>query len=339
MGGAPYIVPVFLPHAGCKNRCSYCSQETATGFSPEDVSPESARRRIEEGLALSRRPRERTEIAYYGANFLSLPPEMLAAHLAVAQEFISSGRAHAVRFSTRPDSICESSLAQLSGCPVSVIELGAQSMDDAVLAACRRGHAAEDTIRAAGLVKKAGIALGLHLMAGLPGESHGSFLSSVRAVAALLPDLVRIHPCLVLAKSALAHELASGTYTPLSLSEAVVWVADAFSLFREAGIPLARMGLLLPPGADPARLVLAGPYHPAFGELVLSEVFLRKARAALNAAPPESRARLAVHPRSLSRMLGHRRQNIRTLCRELGLSAVTVSADPSLDEFSVRLVP
>ena len=56
--------------------------------------------------------------------------------------------------------------------PVSTIELGVQSMDDAVLAAAKRGHTSSDTINAVSLIKKRKFETGLQMMIGLPGDDE-----------------------------------------------------------------------------------------------------------------------------------------------------------------------
>ena len=78
---------------------------------------------------------------------------------------IAAGRLSGVRCSTRPDAIDPPTLERLRRHAVRTIELGAQSMDNAVLCASARGHTAEDTVRAAKLVKDAGFELILQMMA------------------------------------------------------------------------------------------------------------------------------------------------------------------------------
>jgi histone acetyltransferase (RNA polymerase elongator complex component) len=186
--------------------------------------------------------------------------------LELARPYIESGRVHSLRLSTRPDAIEPGHLVWLKTRGVGTIELGAQSFDDRVLAAVQRGHTAAQTIEAARAVKDAGLELGLQLMCGLPGETRRSFTQSCRQAAMLRPSLVRIYPLLVLRGTALARDYEAGRFQPLSLGEAVSWCQEALALFEAAAIPVARMGLQSAPGLEAS--ILAGPYHPAFGQLV-----------------------------------------------------------------------
>ncbi len=82
------------------------------------------------------------------------------------------------------------------------------------------------------------------------------------------PDFLRIYPTLVLEGTALADSFRNGIYAPLSLDEAVTWLAPAYDLALRAGIPVIRMGLQPDPALEKPGVILAGPYHPAFGCLV-----------------------------------------------------------------------
>ena len=91
--------------------------------------------------------------------------------LRLVQPFILEGRITGIRISTRPDYINRDILNLLKKYHVKTIELGAQSLDNEVLKQSGRGHTAEDTIRASGLIKEEGFSLGLQMMIGLPGDT------------------------------------------------------------------------------------------------------------------------------------------------------------------------
>jgi len=130
-------------------------------------------------------------------------------------------------------------------------------------------------------------------MIGLPGESTSKALAGARRLASLQPDFVRIYPTLVIKGSGLAGLYAQGKYTPLTLQRAVVLSARIREIFAAHNIPVVRTGLQPSPGLEEG--VLAGPYHPAFGELVLSDILLRKARRLLAASSgKEGRKRLSI---------------------------------------------
>ncbi len=76
---------------------------------------------------------------------------------------------------------------------------------------------------------------------------------------------------------------------------------------------------------------MAGPYHPAFGHLVHSEIFLDRAAAAIKPAKSNHDAiTLKVHPHSLSKMRGLNNQNIEILKRKFQIKDLQIIPDSSL---------
>jgi histone acetyltransferase (RNA polymerase elongator complex component) len=217
------------------------------------------------------------------------------------------GLIQGLKASIRPDQIDAGMIKRLLSAGFVELELGAQSLDDDVLSACRRGHTAGDIISAARIIKNAGIALGIQCMPGLPGEDRASFISTVEGISALAPDMVRIYPTLVLAGTVLEERYARGEYTPLSLEEAVERTLYAVIRLENQDARVLRMGL---PQADTLRIV-AGPVHPSFGFLVRARGYYHMARAAQQRFGPG--VALRVHPRDVPALIGHGRENLRRL--------------------------
>ncbi len=197
-GRRPRIVPVFLPHAGCPHRCVFCNQHAITRQQAGAPLPDP---RTVVTRWLGRRPQDpvNVQLAFYGGNFLGLAREHLASLLDAARHLMAEGWIGALRFSTRPDTVDDRRLALLAGMPVAAVELGVQSMDDAVLGLSRRGHTAAQTEVASELLKAAGYKVGMQMMIGLPGQGASSAMASGDRIVRLAPDFVRIYPCLVLA--------------------------------------------------------------------------------------------------------------------------------------------
>ncbi len=327
----PFIVPVFIPQAGCPRRCVFCDQHAVTRTPEAAPDPEAVRREITSFLAHHRGDRSPVEIAFYGGNFLGLPEGTATALLDVAGSFVAAGRADGIRFSTRPDTVDAGTLKWIAGRPVSAVEVGAQSMDDRILAGANRGHTAADTVRAVELLRAARVAVGLQMMVGLPGEDVGTTLSTGRRIAGLSPDFTRIYPLLVLRGSPLEGLHRSGRFVPLTLAEAVDRAKQLYLLFAGRGIPVIRMGLQLTEVPAGESAVVAGPYHPAFGERVLSEIFLDRAADALaGKGLRDRRVRLRVHPRSESKLRGEGNRNLETLTERFRLAGITVAPDRDL---------
>jgi len=333
----PFVIPVFIPHSGCPHRCAFCNQWAVTGRR-QDPTSDQLKREIEDFLRFKGPRRKGVQVAFYGGNFLGLPIEGIRRMMDSVCPFLQSGRVDAVRFSTRPESVTADRLDALGKIPIAAVELGAQSMDDAVLSRSRRGHTVKDTQAAVGLLKRRGYPVGLQLMVGLPGEDRHSLMLTAARAADLSPDSVRIYPTLVFENSLLARWFRDGTYTPLTLDEAVARSQVLYQAFTQRNIRVIRMGLQSTPALQNGKSILAGPFHPAFGELVMSAIFLEKARQALRANPPASRSAVVrVHPQSLSKMRGLKNQNLTILRSRFQLRCIAVLPDPSLCKDAVRV--
>lgn len=331
----PLIVPVFLPHQGCAHRCVFCNQYRVTASFGPRPGPQELKAGIRRFLSFGGKARRGVQIAFFGGNFLGQPRDQIDRLLGMAAEFVHSGQADGIRFSTRPDSITPERLAGLSAYPVTDVELGVQSMDDEILRRSRRGHTAADTRRAARRIKTAGYRLGLQMMVGLPGETESAGFDTARKIAALSPDYVRIYPTLVLAGSPLATGYRTGNYRPLTLEQALDRVQEPALFFFNRGIAVIRMGL---PAGMEAGDVLSGPQHPAFGHLVHARLFLRMARILLeDCAPTRHAVTFRVHPGSVSKLQGLRAENISKLAGRYGISAIQLAADASLPADGLRL--
>lgn len=335
----PYIVPVFIPHKGCPHRCVFCNQRTITGLPDNNEDLDAIRYGIGDFLGYRRDGRGRTQISFYGGTFLGLEPERICRLLGLAQDFVDHHGVHGLRFSTRPDTVTQETLALIEPYSVQTVELGAQSMDNRVLELSGRGHSAEDTVRAMDLLKQSGYETGIQMMVGLPGDTPETAWETACAIASLEPDFVRIYPTVVLKDSGLARLFSQGAYEPLDLGESVSLVKRLFGLFRDKGITVIRMGLQPSDGLDVGGQILAGPYHPSFGHLVYSERFLDMARELLERHGPGKSASvvLTVHPKNISVARGLKNSNIQALKSEFGLSVIRVKEDDALDAHTINL--
>jgi len=326
-----FIIPVFIPHAGCPNQCVFCNQNTITGEKKSIPSHEELNNIIGAFLNYKGEKRTRVQIAFYGGNFLGLETGIIKMLLSEATSYVKKGLVDSIRFSTRPDTIDDNKLDIVESFPVSAIELGVQSMDDAVLAEAKRGHTSSDTIKAVSLIKKRKFATGLQMMIGLPGDDEKRSLHTAYRIAELLPDFVRIYPTVVLAGSPLAMLYKKGKYVPLSLEEGVSITKKAYLVFRGNNIRVIRMGLQATEDLREGISILAGPYHPAFGHLVYSEIFLDNMISVLQSKSflPEE-ITIRVHPKSVSELRGLKNGNISKIKKLFNIKSVRVVPDPSL---------
>lgn len=332
-------LPVFIPHLGCPFTCIFCDQIriTARHIVP---SPGEVRDMIQDSLPGLPPEEVSVEVAFFGGSFTALGEAEQEAYLEVIQPFLQDGRVTGIRISTRPDFIDAPSLSFLSTYGVRTIELGIQSFSNTVLAASGRGYSRSTAISACQQVKENGFRLGIQLMVGLPGDSYERDRESTDQAIRLRPDMVRIYPTLVIAGTGLEGLYRSGLYQPLSREEAVARCRDMFLHFQDHNIEVIRMGLhpdedLRQPGS-----VVAGPFHPAFGELVEQAVFREQAEMLLTSYPacrPGEQLTLLVHPRDVSRMTGPGRVNLHFLQQLFRLERVKVQASSDIEKDAVAV--
>jgi len=317
------IYPVFIPHAGCPHRCLFCAQDRSSGHSTvPDVKT------VDNWLENTLPQQGDGEIAFYGGTFSQLPLLQQDHYLATAGRFVASERVSGIRISTRPDALEAKCVSRLKACGVTTIEIGCQSFCDPVLIAAGRGHTAADSISAVQRCQNAGFQVGVQLMPGLPGGDAEEALMSLRQGLDLKPSFVRIYPTVVIDGTELADLWKSGDYKPWTLDQAVDACADMLQLCRRAGIPVVRLGLQGDPQLEVS--LLAGPYHPAFGQLVRSRLW----RRALSQVGPDNE-QLSVNPKDLSEVIGHRGENRQWL--KTTRPALRVLADKAVERGFLRI--
>ena len=327
------VYPVFIPHLGCPNECVFCDQRRISG-SPLPASGRDVAAALERAKAdgLSG-----LELAYYGGSFTAVAPALQEELLTAAQPYRADGTIGLIRLSTRPDAINGATIERLRRFGVSMVELGAQSMDDAVLAASARGHTAAETEAAARELRAAGFTLVLQMMTGLPGADRESDIGTARRLIALQPDGVRIYPTVIVENTELCDMWRAGTYREHTVEDAVETCAAILPLFETAGIPVIRLGLN-PTEELSGGAAVAGAYHPALGELVRSELMRRQAAVLLRDVPAGSSVTLGVAPNRVSAMTGQHRRNIERLTEEFQLSALRVRAVPEARDNEILMV-
>jgi histone acetyltransferase (RNA polymerase elongator complex component) len=327
----PLIVPVFIPNQGCPHRCVFCDQEKITAQPSRPVDGQTVR----DLLDLARRSpsfsgRKHREIAFYGGTFASLPEVRIRELLGAVSPYLQEGLVHSVRVSTRPDSLDEEKAARMRELGVDTVELGAQSMDDEVLRMTRRGHRAEDTERTATLLKQQGFRVGIQLMPGLPGDSAGTFSATVQKVIRIKPDMVRLYPVVVIRGTELAQWVERGSYTPLTLEEAVGICAESCLHLEAAGIPVIRIGLMTSASLREKGQVVGGPWHESLGHLVRSEMYQRKITAFLPGQGQAKKIRIRVPSREVALLRGYRNAGLRRIEEETQARVDGIFADDSV---------
>lgn len=300
------VIPVFIPHLGCPNECIFCNQRRIAA--PKIPSAYEVKEIIEKAMEYSENP----QISFYGGSFTCIDEDLQEQYLSVAYEFVNSGRADSIRISTRPDAIDDKVLSRLKKYGVKTVELGAQSMDDEVLAIAKRGHTSLDTEKSSKLIKEAGLELILQIMPGLPASNTQKDMETARKVAALKPDGVRIYPVCVIRDTVLCDMFEGGEYSPLTPESAAELCAEIWDVFMEKDIPIIRTGLN-PTEELSNGACVAGAYHPAMGQLVSSQWLFNKACRLIEKHQSEQKLIISVPKGKLSDMRGQKNANMEKL--------------------------
>ena len=308
-----YNIPIFVPHRGCPFDCVFCNQKHITGQTT-DVDEADVKNTIEEYLTTLPKENAFIEAAFFGGSFTGIDIDIQRKLLAAAHEYVKTGNIRGIRISTRPDYISEEILNMLMEYGVTTIELGVQSMDDAVLKCASRGHTSQQVRDAAALIRKYPIRLGLQMMTHLPGDTDEKSIETASRIIELAPDMVRIYPTLVIKDTYLEKMYKNGEYTPHTVDEAVNLCKQLLPMFDAAGIPVIRVALAVTEEISPDGSVVAGPFHSAFRELVESAVYFDKLlEAASNGAEC-----IGVNSREVSKAVGNRKCNIEKLKQMTG---------------------
>ena len=330
---APIIIPIFLPHLGCRQCCLFCNQRVTAEEVP---SPPFVRNFIENSIKELpfNRTREK-QIAFYGGSFTAISKEGQIRYLEAARPFLTSRLIDSIRISTRPDALDDEALSLLKEYGVKTVEIGAQSMIDEILSLSQRGHSVADILSATSRLKQYGFEIGLQLMIGLPGDTYELFLETIDRVIDLKPDFLRIHPTLVLRGAPLEILWETGKYVALSLEETIRWLKKGLLTLERSGIRVARIGLQPTQGLE--KHFLAGPYHPALHQLVDSEIAFDMAEHLLQNNSGGSHALFFCHPKEISNLRGQRNGNILKLREQFQLQEVFIQGLKEIPRGSLLL--
>ena len=309
-----YIIPIFVPHLGCPNDCIFCNQKSISG-QKKNMTKEEAKNIIDNYLKNLNDSDALIEIAFFGGSFTAINEELQNELLELAYTYVKEGKVESIRISTRPDYIDKNILKRLKKYKVKTIELGVQSANDFVLKRANRGHTFEDVKKASKLIRWYGFRLGHQMMVGLPESTRQDEINTAKALIKLKPKMVRIYPVLVVKNTKLEMEYESGIYKALPLPQAVETCKQLVRMFSDKNIDIIRVGLqntdeISDPSSEKSEVV-AGPYHPAFRQLVESglwyDAIVEKIKK-LNVKVKE--VQVTVNPLDVNNVIGHKKDNV-----------------------------
>ena len=258
------------------------------------------------------------EIAFFGGSFTAIETERQEELLQTAYEYVKSGKVESIRVSTRPDCINKEILKRLKKYKVKTIELGVQSANDYILKRANRGHTFEDVKKASKLIRWYGFKLGHQMMVGLPESTRIDEINTAKALVKLKPKMIRIYPVLVVKNTKLEEEYKQGIYEPLSVVQAVEICKEIVRIFADKKIDIIRIGLqntdeISDPQNEKSEVV-AGPYHPAFRQLVESGMWYDAIVGKIKKLNVKvKKVQVTVNPIDANNVIGHKKENVQKL--------------------------
>lgn len=309
-----YIIPIFVPHLGCPNDCTFCNQKKISGQTKK-VTKQDVRNTIEYYLKNFKKDDNYIEVAFFGGSFTGIDQKIQEELLSVAYEYIKNKKIDSIRLSTRPDYIDKETLKRLKKYGVKTIELGVQSTNDYILKKCRRGHTFEDVKKASKLIRRFGFTLGHQMMVGLPESTRQDEIKTAKDLIKLKPKIIRIYPVLVISGTQLEEDYKNGDYEPLNVEQAVEISKELLILFASKHINVIRIGLqntneITDPN-NPNSQVVAGPYHPAFRQLVESALWYDAISEKIKKININIKdVQIDANPYDINNIIGHKRCNV-----------------------------
>ncbi|KIE41266.1 TIGR01212 family radical SAM protein [Geobacter anodireducens] len=210
--------------------CIYCDNAS---FSPGGTVPDkSIELQMAEGMAYHRQRLGSEKFIVYFQKFTNT-----YAPVARLRDLYTRALSHpdvvGISVGTRPDALADEALellADLAQEHYVCIELGLQSMDDAILERINRGHTLDEYLRTVDRIAGRGIALCTHLIYGFPGETREGFLKTAHLLAGLPVDSVKLHQLHAVQGTRLAELYLRREFVPITLAEYVTTACDFLEL-------------------------------------------------------------------------------------------------------------
>ncbi len=333
-----YIIPIFVPHLGCPNDCTFCNQKKISG-QKKNITKNDVKNIIEYYLENFKEVNRNVEVAFFGGSFTGIQRDIQEELLLAANEYVRLGKVNSIRISTRPDYIDKDILKFLKKYNVETIELGVQSTNNYILNKCKRGHSYEDVKKASKLIRKNKFKLGHQMMVGLPDSTQKDEINTAKDLIKLKPKMVRIYPVLVIKDTKLEEDYKKGEYIPNTLEQAIETASILLKIFKKKNIDVIRIGLqstdeICNPENEESQVV-AGPYHPAFRQLVESRIyydeFIKKIKGLNNKVKEIT---VLVNNSCINNFIGHKRENI-TKIKEIYNVDVVIQKNDIVKDFKI----
>jgi sulfatase maturation enzyme AslB (radical SAM superfamily) len=318
------IIPVFLPHLGCDDRCVYCDQDSIT-----DIGDETLRDRIERSLANREGP---VEVGLYGGNIFGIQPDALRRLFSLFSGYRNTITNFTI--STKPVvPLNDEAIFILKQNRVTTIELGIPSFNDTILEVLNRKHTKEDLRKAFRRLTQEGFRVALQVMVGLPYETMADIVETTENIIQLNPAFIRIYPLAFIKGTPLADMYEAKQFLPIPFDEAIYRAMRIYLSAFQYAIKTVKMGL-----TDNEVIkdrIIGGYYHPAFGFLVKSEAYYRAVLVTMAKAGFKGDVSIFINDRDISHLLGHKRNNVK-MFHDAGISITWQIIDTPPGTFMLR---
>ncbi|MBR6782339.1 MAG: TIGR01212 family radical SAM protein [Clostridia bacterium] len=246
--------------------CIYCSGRGSGDFAEASSVPLREQYDRQRAFLAGKWPTERC-IPYFQARTNTYAPVDVLRP--IFEEALTWPGVAGMSIATRADCLptdTVSLLAELSEKTVLTVELGLQTAHDTTAVAINRGHTYADFLDGYNRLRAGApkVLICIHLIMGLPHETEEDMLETVKRVAALRPDQVKLHLLHVLGGTALGDLYEEGKYIPMEREDYISAVVKALEL--------------LPPETVVARVTGDGAARD-----LLAPLWSRRKREVLNA--------------------------------------------------------
>lgn len=212
--------------------CTYCL--SGSGDFAGDPTHEIVRQFDEVRLRMHKKWPNAKYIAYFQANTNTYAPrkELEEKFEPVLKRPGVLGLSIATRADCLEEDVLEY-LSELNERTYLMVELGLQSIFDETGERINRCMNYAEFLAGYSALKARGIRTCVHLILGLPGETHEMMLESAKTVAALNPECVKLHLLHILKGTKMAEQYARGEFETMTLKEYVNTVVDCLEYFSE----------------------------------------------------------------------------------------------------------
>lgn len=129
-----------------------------------------------------------------------------------------------------------------------------------------------------------------------------------------------------------------GLYNPLSLDKAVEICKQLYILFIKNDIQIIRIGLQATDKINVNKDVVAGPFHPAFRELVESSIYISMIDYIIKGYfKNEKDLMIYINPREISKLFAYGKKYFKILKELYSNVNIKILQDDSIDRYKVKI--